>query len=52
MTHDAQVPKEQVILWLNEDLVRRAIEFSGDLSELVERLLADFIAARQAGPQA
>lgn len=45
--YDTHAPKRPVNLSLNEDLVRRAREFTGNLSEQVERLLADFIATEQ-----
>ncbi|HYD65907.1 type II toxin-antitoxin system CcdA family antitoxin [Azospirillum sp.] len=45
--YDAHAPKRPVNLSLNEDLVRRARQFTGNLSEQVEKLLADYIAAEQ-----
>lgn len=41
--YDRQAPKRAVTLSLNEDLVRRAEALAGNLSERVERLLADAI---------
>lgn len=45
--YDAQAPKRPVNLSLNEDVVRRAREFTGNLSEQVERMLVDYIETEQ-----
>ncbi|SMH31152.1 type II toxin-antitoxin system CcdA family antitoxin [Azospirillum agricola] len=45
--HDRQAPKRPVTLSLNEDLVRRAESLTGNLSERVEKLLADYVAAEE-----
>ncbi|MFC5360025.1 type II toxin-antitoxin system CcdA family antitoxin [Azospirillum himalayense] len=45
--YDAQAPKRPVNLSLNEDVVRRAREFTGNLSEQVEKLLVEYIALEQ-----
>lgn len=45
--YDTQAPKRPVNLSLNEDLVRRARAFTGNLSEQVEKLLADYVAIEQ-----
>lgn len=42
--YDANAPKRPVNMTLNEDLVRRAREYTSNLSEQVEKLLADFVA--------
>ncbi|WP_448206197.1 type II toxin-antitoxin system CcdA family antitoxin [Azospirillum sp. sgz302134] len=47
LAYDAQAPKRPVNLSLNEDLVRRAREYTSNLSEQVEKLLADYVAAEQ-----
>jgi post-segregation antitoxin (ccd killing protein) len=44
MTHyDTSARKRPVNLTLNEDLVDRARELTGNLSGVVERLLADYV---------
>ena len=45
--YDRQAPKRPVSLSLNEDLVRRAESLTGDLSERVETLLADYVATAE-----
>lgn len=45
--YDAHAPKRPVNLSLNEDLVRQARSFTGNLSEQVERLLAEYVAEEQ-----
>ena len=45
--YDANAPKRPVNMTLNEDLVRRAREYTANLSEQVERLLADFVIAER-----
>ena len=45
--YDTDAPKRAVNMTLNEDLVRRAREYTTNLSEQVEKLLADFVAAEQ-----
>jgi len=45
--YDRQAPKRPVTLSLNADLVRRAESLAGNLSERVERLLADHVAAEE-----
>lgn len=47
MVYDVHAPKRPVNLSLNEDLVRRMREVTGNLSEQVERLLAEYLAAEQ-----
>jgi len=44
---DRQAPKRAVSLSLNEDLVRRAESLTGNLSERVEKLLADYVATEE-----
>jgi antitoxin CcdA len=46
--YDVNAPKRPVNMTLNEDLVRRAREYTSNLSEQVEKLLADFITAERA----
>jgi antitoxin CcdA len=46
--YDVHAPKRPVNMTLNEDLVRCAREYTTNLSEQVERLLADFVSAEQA----
>jgi antitoxin CcdA len=41
--YDADAPKRAVNMTLNEDLVRRAREYAGNLSEQVEKLLVEFV---------
>lgn len=43
--YDVRAPKRAVNLSLNEDLVRQARELAGNLSERVESLLAEYVAA-------
>jgi antitoxin CcdA len=43
--YDADAPKRPVNMTLNEDLVRRAREYAGNLSEQVEKLLVEFVTA-------
>ncbi|MGQ9372162.1 type II toxin-antitoxin system CcdA family antitoxin [Azospirillum sp. ST 5-10] len=45
--YDVRAPKRAVNLSLNEDLVRQARELTGNLSERVESLLADYVAAEK-----
>jgi antitoxin CcdA len=44
---DASAPKRPVNMSLNEDLVRKAREIAGNLSEQVERLLAEYVLEEQ-----
>lgn len=44
MAHDAAARKRPVNLTLNEDLVNQAKRMTGNLSGVVESLLADFVA--------
>ena len=46
--YDANAPKRPVNLSLNSDLVARARGMTGNLSEVVEGLLAEFLAEKQA----
>jgi post-segregation antitoxin (ccd killing protein) len=46
--YDASAPKRPVNLSLNADLVARARGVTGNLSEVVEGLLVDFLAEQQA----
>jgi antitoxin CcdA len=48
MGYDRTAPKRAVNMSLNEDLVRQARGLTANLSETVEHLLADFIAAADA----
>ena len=41
--YDRDAPKRPVNMTLNEDLVRCAREFTANLSEQVEKLLAEFV---------
>ena len=41
--YDVNAPKRPVNMTLNEDLVRRAREYAANLSEQVEKLLAEFV---------
>ena len=43
--YDADAPKRPVNMTLNEDLVRRVREYTNNLSEQVEKLLAEFVTA-------
>lgn len=45
--YDAHAPKRPVNLSLNEDLVRQARTFTGNLSEQVEKLLAEYVTEEQ-----
>ncbi|WP_448189771.1 type II toxin-antitoxin system CcdA family antitoxin [Azospirillum sp. sgz301742] len=45
--YDAHAPKRPVNLSLNEDLVRQARAFTGNLSDQVEKLLADYVTEEQ-----
>lgn len=45
--YDTHAPKRPVNLSLNEDLVRQARAFTGNLSEQVEKLLADYVTEEQ-----
>ena len=45
--YDANAPKRPVNLSLNSDLVARARGMTGNLSEVVEGLLAEFLAEQQ-----
>jgi antitoxin CcdA len=42
-SYDNNAPKRAVNMTLNEDLVRRAREYTTNLSEQVEKLLAEFV---------
>lgn len=46
--YNAKAPKRPVNLSLNEDLVARARDVTNNLSELVESLLADYVAQEHA----
>ncbi len=46
--YDANAPKRPVNLSLNADLVARARSVTGNLSEVVEGLLVEFLAEQQA----
>jgi antitoxin CcdA len=48
MGYNRAAPKRPVNMTLNEDLVRQVRGLSTNLSETVERLLADFIEAAEA----
>lgn len=45
--YDPNAPKRAVNMTLNEDLVRRARAYTSNLSEQVERLLAEFVTSEQ-----
>ena len=45
--YDANAAKRPVNMSLNEDLVAKARQFTGNLSEQVERMLVDFVAQEQ-----
>lgn len=45
--YDANAAKRPVNMSLNEDLVAKARQFTGNLSEQVERMLGDFVAQEQ-----
>lgn len=46
-TYDVNAPKRPVNMTLNEDLVRCAREYASNLSEQVEKLLAEYVAAER-----
>lgn len=46
-SYDVNAPKRAVNMTLNEDLVRCAREYTTNLSEQVERLLADFVSTER-----
>jgi antitoxin CcdA len=48
MTYIPHGPKKPVNMTLSEDLVREARSLTRNLSETVEKLLADYVAAEQA----
>lgn len=52
MGHDLTAPKRATNLSLNEDLVRRASNVSPNLSETVERLLAEHVDRQDAAKAA
>ncbi len=45
--YDVNAPKRPVNMTLNEDLVRCAREYATNLSEQVEKLLAEFVGAER-----
>jgi antitoxin CcdA len=45
--YDVDAPKRPVNMSLNEDLVRKAREITDNLSEQVEKLLADYVLVEQ-----
>ena len=45
--YDVDAPKRPVNMTLNEDLVRCARQYTSNLSEQVEKLLAEFVAAER-----
>lgn len=45
--YDVNAPKRAVNMTLNEDLVRCAREYAANLSEQVEKLLADYVGAER-----
>jgi antitoxin CcdA len=45
--YDTSAAKRPVNMTLNEDLVAQARKFTGNLSEQVERLLAEFVTREQ-----
>jgi len=45
--YDANAAKRPVNMSLNEDLVAKARQFTGNLSEQVERMLAEFVLQEQ-----
>lgn len=45
--YDVNAPKRPVNMTLNEDLVRCAREYASNLSEQVEKLLAEFVMAER-----
>ena len=47
MTYIAHGPKKAVNMTLSEDLVREARALTGNLSETVEHLLAEYVAAER-----
>ena len=46
-SYDVNAPKRPVNMTLNEDLVRCAREYTTNLSEQVEKLLAEFVIAER-----
>ena len=52
MGYDRSAPKRATNLSLNADLVRRARALTPNLSETVERLLAEHVERQDAGKQA
>jgi antitoxin CcdA len=46
-SYDVNAPKRPVNMTLNEDLVRCAREYTTNLSEQVEALLAEFVASER-----
>jgi post-segregation antitoxin (ccd killing protein) len=50
--YDVEAPKRPVNLSLNADLVAQARGVTGNLSEVVEALLAEFLAKEQASKEA
>ena len=48
MNYVARGPKKPVNMTLSEDLVHEARKLTGNLSETVEQLLADFVATTRA----
>lgn len=46
--YDVMAPKRPVNLSLNQDLIAQARDVTGNLSELVESLLADFVSKERA----
>ena len=45
--YDEKAPKRAVNMTLNEDLVRRARELTPNLSEQVEKLLAEYVVSER-----
>jgi antitoxin CcdA len=45
--YDVNAPKRPVNMTLNEDLVRCAREYTSNLSEQVEKLLAEYVSAER-----
>lgn len=45
--YDSNAPKRPVNMTLNEDLVRCAREYTSNLSEQVEKLLAEYVTAER-----
>ncbi len=46
-SYDLGAPKRPVNMTLNEDLVRRAREYTSNLSEQVEKLLVEYLDSEQ-----